>query len=294
MSRRPAKTTPKEVSDTIEGSDAAQQLTYRHFENFRNTYYDVRGREEKLYGKVNLRNIAKNLKPIEGALGGALFTERSDGKVFPSPLADRLFNDSGEIEASMKRLMAKVSQIRESRVLRIGACEATFQTDVFRRIFRTLGAFNEFRIAYVAVAESDAGSALAQGRCDWFFGITSCKGERYTTDCIAEVTLKIRQKVNDKGQVGHSRGFDLPVDTSLGEEPGWGTRFERPKKPANGHVVLAPEIHFTNRMRNLSRQHLEGSSKVPLLATRLRHHPYGFLHSLPSRLKQRISNATDA
>lgn len=303
MSRSIAKYTPKDISEILEGCDTAQQLTYRHFENFRNTYRDVQGRQEHLYGKMSLRNIGKNLKPIEDALGGAVFTERSDGEVSPSPLGDRLFNDTRGIEASMERLMAKVSQIRETRVLRVGACEATFRTDVFRRIFRKLGAFDDFRIVYVPVAQRDAGSALAQGHCDWYFGFATCKGERYTTDRITDVELKLYQCADSKDSVTSSGGLSLPTkggerysepDGLFDGEMDWVRCFERPKDCTDGCVVRAPKINLENRMWNLLPEQPASSGKVPLLATRLRHHPYGFLHSLPGRLKQSISNATEA
>ncbi|MEP4049374.1 MAG: hypothetical protein ABJZ54_03450 [Luteolibacter sp.] len=246
------------------------------------------------------------MKPIEDALGAPLFIARKGGGVCSSAMGERLFTDTGGIEKAMDRLMEKVSEIREARVLRVGANAATFRTDAFRRVFRVLGSFDDFRLAYVPIAESDSASALTQGRCDWYFGFHHSGGERIITEQITQVPLRVyRRSSSSQAGAGMMRGGCItpemggrsksyPSNVRLQPEIGWDRYFENPDECADGRLICAPEISVDPKFWRQEASRTGDSEPLALLGMRLRYHPYEFLPGLADRLKQRLFDAPEA
>lgn len=294
---RPGKPTSAEVS-----------VEYRHIEAFRQLYRENGQREPWIRSKTTRSSVGTALKRIESAFGSELFEERKDGEFAPSPFAQRLYNDTGVLENAMSRLMDSVSKIRERRLLKVGTSQAVFRTSIFRRIFRILGEMDDFRISYVAVSEEESGSALAQGRCDLYFGFGTDGGDRFISRQIAEVPLRTYVRSFSESSVNGQTHLRFPdaVPSASGKpantdkrgarvsEHVWNRWLDHPAECAAGVVVEALEVAADPRFWSLLPLSEAGSEGLTLSAIHLRNHPYEFLMPLGGKLKNLMEKDGEA
>lgn len=275
-------------------------VEFRHIEAFRQFFKENGRREPWMRPRASRSSVITALKRIETAFGSELFEERKDGELRPSPFGQRLFNDTAGVESAMSRLMDCISGIRANRLLRVGASQVVFRTNIFRQIFRLLGEMEGFRISYVAVSEEDSCSALAQGRCDLYFGFGAFGGDRFVSQRVAEVPIRtyVRRPLDasseDPAQLLYPKPSTPALDWPEGMDKGgaqvseeiWNRWLDHPAECAAGMAVEALEVAADARFWILLPDTAAGSSCRSLSAIHLRSHPYEFLTPLAGRIKQ--------
>lgn len=266
---------------------------------------------------ARLRTSASNVKRIVGnlehELGVSLFDREARGRFQPTSHAARLDHEITGFMREMEALEECVFELRQTeRVLKVGARRWLCQTAYFVRLFNLLRQDKRTRVAFERVDAGHERLALESGVCDIYVGFELPRNKRLATvelpplprafgslreypcgpnlSSLREISwgvLTFHPQVEDQGiaialeQAGAGTG--RTVDLSSYRK--WLTR------PDSGDLdgVIAPEPAAGAGDSRLQWQSVSTLPGLPITATFLGNHPYGFLEHALGRVASEMT-----
>ena len=268
---------------------------YRHVEAFRRAYveHDFTRAADAMFSSK--RSIARLLKDMENICGGRLFNAPNLADLSPTPLGDRLFTDTGNLERAMEALLFRIKEIRDQgRILRVSTTPGIFRSDRFREIFRDLQAANGIRLSFVPSLGKDPGKDLAQGKYDLFLGLSSRFADRFSYTEVAKIPLHgyLRGVIDQDKASGDFYTLDsihtTPAGVKLITDEDWLHWLDNPLECPTGTRLVMPAVSTDARFWTEIPIPADWQQSARLHATYLHQHPYEFLPRLCSELKSRF------
>jgi DNA-binding transcriptional LysR family regulator len=264
---------------------------------------------------ARLRTSASNVKRIVGnlehELGVPLFDREARGRFQPTTHAARLDHEITGFMREMEALQECVFQLRQTeRILKVGARRWLCQTAYFVRLFNLLRQDRRVKVAFERVDAGQERVALESGACDLYVGFEVPRNKRLATvgmsplplcygtllECPADLSrlrnvswgaLTLQSHGQDRNilhvldQAG--AGFGRALDLSSFRK--WLSR------PDEGDLegVIAPEPATGAGDSRLKWQTLPTLPGLPITATFLANHPYGFLEHAVERVASEMT-----
>ena len=268
---------------------------YRHVEAFRRAYAERDFSRAASAMFSSKRSIARLLKDMENICGGRLFNAPNLADLSPTPLGERLFTDTGNLERAMEALLFGIKEIRDQgRILRVSTTPGIFRSDRFREIFRDLQAANGIRISFVPSLGRDPSKDLAQGKYDLFLSLGSQFGDRFSCSEIADIPLSgyIRGVFTSDTASDEFHTLDsirsAPAGAKLMTDEDWLYWLDNPLECPSGTRLIVPEVSIDARFWTETPTPPTWQLSATLHATYLHQHPYEFLPRLCTELQSRF------
>lgn len=282
-----------------EKSAGHELLDLRHLQAFQQVYL-ARDYTDAGHGlQTNRKGIRRMIDRLEKSFQCILFIEKDRGQLEPSPFAERLFNDLRFLNAAQQSLEQQVRAIRESgRTLRVGSSPSIFRTHLFRELFREIQSFDRIRASYVPVKAEDAAKALAAGVCDLHVGCWKGNAKRFVSHELGDVPFKLL-KMNGVRPDTPPRPLhvalldDHPADfisKSAGHETvpeqQWLRWLDHPEECPAGVHLLVPDL--PHDPKHWTTDEPPATAHQTIYMNFLRQHPYEFMGSLGSGIRNRV------
>jgi DNA-binding transcriptional LysR family regulator len=265
---------------------------------------------------ARLRTSASNVKRIvdnlERELGVPLFNREARGRFQPTSHAARLDREIIGFMGEMEALQECVSQLCQTgRVLKIGARRWLCQTAYFVRMYNLLRQDSRVKIAFERVAAGEERMALESGACDIYVGFELPQNKRLATVELPTLPRSFGSLREWPPEVSGWRDISWGLLTfpshgdhrhilHLLEQEGAGlgralelTSYRKwLSRPDEGDLdgVIAPEPATGGGDARLQWETISSLPGLPIMATFLANHPYGFLEQALGRVASAMTS----